>query len=94
MDPHYIIKRVVRTEKSVMDTTQNNKYHFEVPRSVTKYQIRNAVESLYPDVEVVSVNTVTERGKRRRHRYVVGSRRDTKKAVVTLRPGDAINVGY
>lgn len=94
MEAHYIIKRVIRTEKSVTDTSSNNKYHFEVPLSATKYQIKDAVQQLFPGVQVVQVNTVTDRGKRRRYRYVVGRRRNTKKAVVTLRSGDTINVGY
>jgi large subunit ribosomal protein L23 len=94
MDPHHIVKRVIRTEKSVNDTTDNNKYHFEVAAGATKYQIKEAVQALFPDVTVVGINTVTARGKRRRHRYTFGKRRDWKKAVVTIQEGQTINVGY
>jgi large subunit ribosomal protein L23 len=94
MDAHHIIKRVIRTEKSVTDTGANNKYHFEVASCATKCQIRDAFERLFPNVTVLSINTGPDRGKRRRYRYTLGKRRDSKKAIVTLREGDSINVGY
>ena len=94
MEAHYILKKILRTEKSVNDTTQYNRYHFEVHRGATKFQIREAVEELFPDIKVKEIRTSTVRGKRRRYRFVKGKRRSTKKAIVTLRPGDSINVGY
>lgn len=94
MEPYDIIKRAIKTEKSVNDTTGNNKYHFEVYTGATKFQIRDAVEKLWPEVRVVDVNTTWVRGKRRRYRWVRGKRQNWKKAVISLRPGDTINVGY
>ena len=94
MDALYIIKKAIRTEKSVNDTTNFNKYHFEVSTTATKYQIREAVEKLFPNVKVVDVHTCNVRGKRRRYRWIRGKRRITRKAIVTLRPGDNINAGY
>ena len=94
VEPHYVVKRAIKTEKSVNDTSENNKYHFEVHRDATKYQIREAIQALFPDVSVVDINTTWARGKRRRHRWVRGKRHSWKKAIVTLSEGDMINVGY
>lgn len=94
MDPHQIVKRPLHTEKSVEDIRVNNCYHFEVDKRASKTQVRVAIEELFSDVEVQSVNTAPVRGKSRRMGWVTGRTPDRKKAFVTVRPGDSIDIGY
>lgn len=94
MDAYQIIKRPLHTEKSVEDIRANNCYHFEVDRRANKTQVREAIESLFADVKVLSVNTAPIRGKTRRMGWVQGRTPDRKKAFVTIRPGDSIDIGY
>lgn len=88
---YQLIKRPVVTEKGSDDTAKRNAYHFEVPMSANKVEIRQAVEALF-GVKVTSVNTLRVRGKVRRRGWVAGKRPDWKKALVTLREGDTIDV--
>ncbi len=94
IDSHDVIRRPLHTEKSVEDIRARNHYHFEVDRRATKNIIRQAVEELFPGVKVCSVNTQWVRGKYRRTRLVRGRTSDWKKAIVELRPGDTIDIGY
>ena len=94
MDVHQIIVRPLHTEKSVDDMHANNAYHFEVGPRATKPQVRHAVEELFPGVKVLDVRTCWVKGKRRRVRWHVGTTRRWKKAVVKLRQGDSIDIGY
>lgn len=86
-----IIKSPVITEKGTDDTAKRNAYHFKVPTDANKIEIRQAVENLF-GVHVESVNTLRVRGKTRRRGWVAGSRPDWKKAMVTLREGDVIDI--
>lgn len=94
MDSHDIIIRPLHTEKSVDDMRDNNAYHFEVAPDATKSQIRHAVEELFPGSRVVDVRTTSVKGKARRVRWHTGRTRARKKAIVKLRPGDSIDIGY
>ena len=94
MESQQVIKRPLHTEKSVADIRANNKYHFEIHPQATKNDVRDAVEKLFPDVGVVSVNTLRIPGKRRRMGWARGKTAARKKAVVELRPGDTIDIGY
>lgn len=94
MESHYIIRKPLHTEKSVQDIRVNNQYHFEVARQATKHDVRRAVEELFLGVKVRSVNVSWVKGKIRRWRGIVGRTGDWKKAVVKLRPGDTIDIGY
>jgi large subunit ribosomal protein L23 len=94
MDSHDVIRRPLHTEKSVDDIRANNQYHFEVARRATKNHVRRAIEELFPGVRVRSVNTTWVRGKVRRWGQVRGKTADWKKAIVKLRPGDTIDIGY
>ncbi|MHC4480660.1 MAG: 50S ribosomal protein L23 [Planctomycetota bacterium] len=94
MDSHQVVIRPLHTEKSVRDIRDNNAYHFEVDPKATKSQIRDAIEQLFPGRRVVDVRTVSVKGKRRRVRWRVGKTKDRKKAIVRLRPGDTIDIGY
>ena len=93
MDTYNIIKRPLRTEKSVADGEATNSYHFEVDLRANKIQIKKAVEKHF-DVKVQDVRTLVRKGKTRRVRYKLGRTKDWKKAVVTLKEGSTIDFGY
>ena len=78
-----IIKPVV-SEKSYSLLDQNT-YTFIVHPDTNKIQIRDAVEEIF-GVKVLSVNTINRQGKRKRTRFGVGKRKDTKRAIVTVDP--------
>ena len=84
-----IIKPVV-TEKSV-DLMQENKYCFRVAKNANKIEIKNAIEEIFK-VTVINVNTVNVHGKMKRMGRTQGKTASWKKAVVTLREGDSIEV--
>ena len=89
-----IIRRPLHTEKSVAAIQNNNQYHFEVDRRANKHEIRRAVEAMFPGVRVSSVNTERVKGKARRLGRMSGHTKDWKKAIVKLRSGDNIDIGY
>lgn len=90
-DPNMIIKTPILTEESTIAAATRNQYAFRVDPRANKSQIRDAVERIF-DVRVVAVNTMNYEGKVRRRGRVVGRRADWKKAVVTLREGDKIDL--
>ena len=89
-DPHSVIISPLRTEKGT-NLLPFNKYLFWVDKKANKIEIKNAVAEIYK-VKVVKVNTVTVRGKKKRVRYVEGKTPDWKKAVVTLKQGEKIEI--
>lgn len=89
MNPYDILRRPVITEKNTL-LTEQGKYSFEVMREANKFQIAQAVETAFPDVKVVAVNTMVMPTKERRRGRIVGRVPAWKKAVVTLREGDRI----
>jgi len=92
LDRYYqIIKQSHVTEKAPTDTHFRNAYHFRVPTDANKIEIRHAIEALF-EVKVTSVNTAGVKGKVRRRGYVKGQKPDWKKAMVTLKEGDTIDV--
>jgi len=93
-DPYYIIKGPVITEESTIQTHTRNQYSFRVDPRANKKQIREAVEHMWPEVKVVAVNTMNYQGKQRSsaRRRIVGRRANWKKAIVTLREGDSIDL--
>ena len=78
------------TEKSTL-ASENNAVVFKVANEATKPQIREAVEALF-DVKVAGVNTIVTKGKTKRWRGKPYKRSDVKKAIVTLKDGDSIDV--
>ena len=78
------------TEKATL-LSENNAVVFKVSGDATKPQIKAAVEALF-DVKVVSVNTLTQKGKTKRWKGKPYTRTDVKKAVVTLAEGQSIDV--
>ena len=90
MTPHEILRRPVITEKSTM-LGDRGQYVFEVARAANKIEIKRAVEVVFKvDVEAVNVSHV--RGKMRRMGRSVGMTSNWKKAVVTLRHGQKIEL--
>lgn len=78
------------TEKATL-LSEQNKVVFKAPLTATKDEIKAAVEKLFK-VKVVSVNTIRQKGKTKVFKGVRGKRSDIKKAIVTLRDGDTIDV--
>jgi len=78
------------TEKSTM-ASENNAVVFKVANEATKPQIKSAVEALF-DVTVTGVNTIVSKGKTKRWKGKPYKRIDVKKAIVTLKDGDSIDV--
>ncbi len=95
MDARDIILAPLITEKS-MTGTAVQQYTFEVDPRATKTQIKNAVAEIF-GVTVVSVNTINLAGKKknfaRRGRRSSGVQSDWKKAIVTIAPGQKIELG-
>jgi len=84
-----VIKRPIALTEKATRLKADNKVVFEVALEANKAQIRSAVEELF-SVRVTDVNTMIQRGKRKRMGRRVGPRPNWKKAIVTLREGDEI----
>ncbi len=84
-NPRDVIIAPVVSEKSY-SLIDEGKYTFLVDPRSNKTEIKNAVEAIF-DVKVSSVNTANRQGKTRRTRTGLGKRKDTKRAIVTLREG-------
>ena len=84
-DPRDILLSPVVSEKSYALLDQG-KYTFVVDPRSNKSEIKKAVESIF-GVKVASVSTLNRSGKTRRTRFGTGKRKDTKRAIVTLREG-------
>jgi large subunit ribosomal protein L23 len=89
--PYEVLRKPLVTEKTTL-LTSHNKYVFAVALAANKLQIREAVEKAF-SVHVEAVNTMRVRGKiKRMGRRRGGQQPDWKKAVVTLRAGDQIQL--
>jgi large subunit ribosomal protein L23 len=91
-EPYDIIDTVRLTEKATLLAERENKYVFRVRPSATKTQIKQAIEKLFKK-SVVAVNTCNYAGKKKRERTAsFGRKADWKKAIVTLKDGDKIEL--
>ena len=90
MQAHDVIIRPIVSEKSY-DLMEQNRYTFEVAKTAKKEQIAQAVSEVF-GVTVTKVNTMNVSGKPRRLRYNRGLSRSWKKAIVTLKDGDTIDL--
>ena len=89
-----ILRRPLITEKSNYLNSELHQYVFEVSNDATKNMVKEAVETLF-DVNVTRVNVINvpaKRTRRARSRQLKIRRSGYKKAVVTLAPGDTIDV--
>ena len=90
-DPRDIIFEPVVSEKSYDLIDDLNTYTFIVDPRSNKTEIKQAIEEIF-DVKVASVNTMNRRGKTKRTGWIVGKRKDTKRAMVTLAGDDSIDI--
>jgi large subunit ribosomal protein L23 len=84
-DPRDILIAPVVSEKSY-GLLDEGKYTFIVDPRANKTEIKIAIEQVFA-VKVESVNTINRKGKTRRTKFGLGKRKDTKRAIVTLREG-------
>ena len=84
-DHRDVILRPVVSEKSY-NLLDDGKYTFVVAPDANKTEIKIAVEKVF-GVKVDSVNTINRKGKSRRTKFGIGKRKDTKRAIVSLREG-------
>jgi large subunit ribosomal protein L23 len=91
MDARDIIRRPLVTEKTTGLISERNQYTFEVAPGANKTEIKGAVEQIFK-VKVLAVNTSRRPGKVKRQGRYMGRTPEVRKAVVTLRPGDRIEV--
>ena len=85
-----IIRRPIVTERATINL-ENNQYTFEVAPKATKPQIKAAIESLF-EVKVTGISTHNPPRKKRRMGRFMGYRPAYKRAIVTLAPGDSIEL--
>lgn len=93
MHPYEVLKRPIVTEKSSRQSEPEDqkRYTFEVDRRANKLQVKEAVETAF-DVRVVAVNVMNVPGKQRRLGRQQGRTPSWRKAVVTLAPGQRIQL--
>jgi large subunit ribosomal protein L23 len=94
LDPHIIIRRALITEKGAQIREQGktgNRYLFDVHPDANKVQIAQAIKTVF-SVDAVAVRTMSRQGKVKRMGRSEGRRSHWKKAVVTLKPGQTIDV--
>jgi large subunit ribosomal protein L23 len=91
-NPRDVIVAPIVSEKSYA-LMEEGIYTFKVHPTASKPEIRDAVQSIF-GVKVSKVNTLNRKGKRKRNRktFTYGSRPDTKRAIVTLVPGETIEL--
>lgn len=90
-DPRTVVRRALITEKGTLLREVRNQYLFEVQRDANKIDIKRAIEQIF-HVKVSSVRTQQILGKVRRQGRYVGKRSDWKKAIVTLKPDQKIDL--
>ena len=88
---YQIIKKPVITEKASDDTVNRNAYHFRVPSTANKVEIRQSIEKLF-EVKVEGINTLNVTPKYRRRGWNAGQTPRWKKAMVTLAEGQTIDL--
>jgi large subunit ribosomal protein L23 len=86
-----IIVRPLLTEKGASLQERGNQYLFRVDRKANKIEIKKAIEEVF-GVHVVSVRTIRMPGKRKRMGRFEGQRPDWKKAVITVKEGESIEL--
>ena len=89
-DHRSVLFSPVVSEKSY-GLLDENKYTFLVATDANKTEIKIAIEKVF-GVKVLSVNTLNRKGKTKRTRFGMGSRSDTKRAIVQIAAGDRIDI--
>ena len=91
MNPHDVLIRPLLTEKITAIREVKNGVAFAVHRNATRIDIRRAVETVF-SVKVASVNVMNVRGKKKRQGRFSGKRADWRKAFITLKEGEKIEL--
>lgn len=89
MIDYSIIKRPLVTEKTNTQKEDSNQVTFEVDPRANRIEIQRAIEQIFK-VKVIKTRTVNVKGKIKRRGRILGKRKDWKKAIVTLMPGERI----
>ena len=87
---YQIILNPLVTEKSTQQS-EFNKMVFSVPINATKLEVKSSIEKIF-SVKVKTVNTIILKGKLKRFKGILGKRSNLKKAIVTLAPGNTIDL--
>ena len=90
MNYHDLIIKPLITEKTTIQKEVANQVSFEVDRRANRIEIKRSIENLF-DVKIAKVRTMQMNGKTKRRGRFVGKRRDWKKAIVTLMPGERLD---
>jgi large subunit ribosomal protein L23 len=90
IDHRDILLAPVISEKSY-GLLDENKYTFLVHPDANKTQIKISVEKVF-GVKVTGVNTINRQGKSKRNKFGVGTRKNTRRAIVTVKEGDRIDI--
>lgn len=91
INPYRVILKPIITEKSTGLQERQSKYSFKVAPDANKEEIKQAIEAIFK-VKVKKVNTMNLPGKRKRVRFKVGYTSSWKKAIVTLKEGEKIEL--
>ena len=90
MREYDIIRGPVVTEKTTLQKELHNQVTFEVDKRANRMEIKDAVEKAF-NIQVQQVRTIQMKGKVKQRGRIVGKRKDWKKAIVTLMPGQRID---
>jgi len=90
-DARTVVRRALITEKGTVLREVRNQYMLEVQKDANKIEIKQAIEKIF-NVKVASVRTQQHMGKVRRQGRWAGRRSDWKKAIVTLKPDQKIDL--
>ena len=87
---YQVILKPLVTEKATQ-MSEYNKMVFAVPLSASKLEVKSSIEKIF-SVKVKTVNTIVLKGKLKRFKGILGKRSNLKKAIVTLAPGNTIDL--
>ncbi len=90
MEQYDIIRGPIVTEKTTLQKESNNQVTLKVDKRANRVQIKKAVEKSF-NTKVKQVRTLQVKGKVKQRGRIIGKRKDWKKAIVTLMPGQRID---
>ncbi len=90
MKQYDIIRGPLVTEKSTLQKEIDNQVTFKVDRDANRVEIKDAVEKNF-NIKVKQVRTIQVKGKVKQRGRIIGKKKDWKKAIVTLMPGQRID---
>jgi large subunit ribosomal protein L23 len=85
-----IIKSPLITEKTTIQKEVSNQVSFKVSRKANRVEVKRAIENIF-NVKVAGVRTMQVKGKTKQRGRIIGKRKDWKKAIVRLMPGERID---